>query len=134
MSDTNLKSLVDEISQVFSAQSVIGEPIVQGDKVLIPVLKMGFALGAGRGKGVDGVDEKEGAGVGGGGGLEPIAFIVVHMDVEGKSSVELLSLKSPSRIPEVVERAIETIIDKIEQLNPLEKVEEKENNEEQKSS
>jgi uncharacterized spore protein YtfJ len=124
MSDTNLKSLVEEISQVFSAQSVIGEPIVQGDKVLVPVLKMGFALGAGRGKGVDRGDEKEGAGVGGGGGLEPIAFIVIHMDVEGKASVELLSLKSPSRIPEVIERAIESIIDRIEQLKPLRKDEE----------
>lgn len=129
MSDTNLKALVDEISQVFSAQSVIGEPIVQGDKVLIPVLKMGFALGAGRGKGVDDGDEKEGAGVGGGGGLEPIAFVVVHKDVEGKASVELLSLKSQSRIPEVIERAIEAIIDKIERLKTSEEDEEEVNEE-----
>ncbi|MBD3206193.1 sporulation protein [Candidatus Bathyarchaeota archaeon] len=127
MSETNLETLVEKISTIFSADSAIGGPIVQDDKVIIPVMKMGFALGAGSGKGSSKENEGEGTGAGGGAGIEPLALIVIYKDAEGPEGVEVLPLKSPSKIPEVLERAIEAVAEKIEKIKPLEEVtEEKE--------
>ena len=61
LSETYVKTLVEELSKVISADSVIGEPIVQEDKVLFPVIRVGFGLGSGSGraKGGDGAGEVE---------------------------------------------------------------------------
>ena len=64
MSESYLKTLVEELSSVLSSKSVIGEPIIQEDKVLIPVTKLGFAIGSGSGK--SSRKEVGGEGVGGG--------------------------------------------------------------------
>ena len=64
MSETYVKTLVEELSRVISADSVIGEPIVQEDKVLFPVIRVGFGIGSGSGRAKGG----DGAGEGGGGG------------------------------------------------------------------
>ncbi len=50
MSEVYLRALAEELSNALSSESVIGEPIIQDDKVLIPVTKLGFALGSGSGK------------------------------------------------------------------------------------
>ena len=50
MAESYLKALAEELSSILSSKSVIGEPIIQEDKVLIPVTKLGFAIGSGSGK------------------------------------------------------------------------------------
>jgi uncharacterized spore protein YtfJ len=104
MSESYVKILVEELSKVISIDSVVGEPIVQEDKVLIPVSRIGFGLGAGSGRG----REREGAGEGGGGGggIEPVAVIAVFKGIPGPEGVQVLQLKAPSRIPEVIEKAV----------------------------
>jgi uncharacterized spore protein YtfJ len=104
LSENYVKTLVEELSKVLSAESVLGEPIVQEDKVLIPVIKIGFGLGSGSGKGKGG--ESTGEGGGGGGGIEPVAVIALFKDIPGPEGVEVLQLKAPSRIPEVIEKAV----------------------------
>ena len=108
MSESYMKTLADELSKAISANSVVGEPIVQEDKVLIPVIKMGFVMGTGSGKGSGETGTGEGTGGGGGGGIEPVALIAVYKDISGPDGVEVLPLKSPSRMPEVLEKAMET--------------------------
>ena len=104
LSETYVKTLVEELSKVLSAESVIGEPIAHEDKVLIPVIKIGFGLGSGTGKGKGG--EGTGEGGGGGGGIEPVAVIAVFKGIPGPEGVKVLQLKAPSRMPEVIEKAV----------------------------
>ena len=108
MSESYLKTLAEEISKVISTETVIGEPIIQDDKVLIPVTKLGFAIGSGSGKGTGSQAGGEGEGGGGGGGIEPIAVIVVYKDVPGPEGVQVLPLKAPSKFPEVIEKVMES--------------------------
>ena len=125
MSESYLKALAEELSSVLSSKSVIGEPIIQDDKVLIPVTKLGFAVGSGSGKGTGKESGGEGTGGGGGGGVEPIALIAVYKNIPGPEGVQVLPLKTPSKMPEVIEKAIESFANMQEKKNqPEEKVEE----------
>ena len=108
MSESYIKALVEELSNVISTQSVIGEPMIQEDKVLIPVTKLGFAVGSGSGKSSVEKAGGEGTGGGGGGGVEPIALIVVFKIIPGPEGVQVLPLKTASKMPEVIEKAIES--------------------------
>lgn len=103
MAESYVKTLVDEFSKVLTADSVVGEPIEQEDKVLIPVVKIGIGLGSGSGKGKAG--EGTGEGGGGGGGVEPVAVVAVFKGVPGPEGVKVLQLKAPSRMGEVIEGA-----------------------------
>ncbi len=125
MAESYLKTLAEELSGVLSSKSVIGEPIIQDDKVLIPVTKLGFAVGSGSGKGTGKESGGEGTGGGGGGGVEPIALIAVYKNIPGPEGVQILPLKTPSKMPEVIEKAIESFTKMQEKKNqPEEKVEE----------
>ena len=108
MSESYLKTLAEELSKIISTETVIGEPIVHEDKVLIPVTKLGFALGSGGGKSSGKEMGGEGTGGGGGGGVEPIALIAVFKNIPGPEGVKILPLKAQSRMPEVIEKALES--------------------------
>ena len=125
MSESYLKALAEELSNVISTETVIGEPIIQEDKVLIPVTKLGFAIGSGSGKSSGKEAGGEGTGGGGGGGVEPIALIAVFKNIPGPEGVQILPLKAPSKMPEVIEKAIESFTKMQEKKNqPEEEVEE----------
>ena len=125
MAESYLKALAEELSSVLSSKSVIGEPIIQDDKVLIPVTKLGFAVGSGSGKSSGGEAGGEGIGGGGGGGVEPIALIAVYKNIPGPEGVQILPLKAPSKMPEVIEKAIESFANMQEKKNhPVQEMEE----------
>ena len=42
-----LKSNLEEIEKVLSTKTVVGEPTVIGDTTLIPLISVGFTVGAG---------------------------------------------------------------------------------------
>ncbi len=86
MSVENLiKTLLQEFREIVKTETVVGEPVVVGETVIVPVSKISFGFGAGGGKG----DKSEGGkGTGGGASVEPVAFIVIR---EGKA--QLLPLK-----------------------------------------
>ena len=117
MSESYLKILAEELSNIISTKTVIGEPIIHEDKVLIPVTKLGFALGSGGGKGSSKEAGGEGTGGGGGGGIEPIALIVVFKNIPGPEGVKILPLKAQSKIPEVIEKVVESIANMQEKKN-----------------
>lgn len=116
-----VKTLVDELREMATTKTIIGDPIEIAGKTLIPVISImvGFGAGAGSGTGDMPVTERmktsgmgEGLGVGGGGGVrvEPVAFIVIDKD-----KVEILPTKSAAgainkiidEAPELMDKAME---------------------------
>ena len=113
------------VSNVISTKRVIGDPITQDDKVLIPVTKIGLAIGSGSGKSSGKDSGGEGTGGGGGGGVEPIALIAVFKNISGPEGVQVLPLKAASKMPEVIEKAIESFATLQEKRNqPSQDIEE----------
>lgn len=103
MAEEYVKALVEEFSKVLSTEKVIGEPIVQEDKVLIPVVRIAVGIGSGSGpaKGMEGT----GVGGGGGGGITPVALIAIFKGVPGPEGVKVLPLKT-SQIGEAIAGAM----------------------------
>ena len=78
-----VKTSMEEIRGLLSAEKVVSEPIVIGGNTIIPLVSAGFGFGAGGGTGKGGKSEKEtgegrGEGTGGGGGVKPVALIIVN--------------------------------------------------------
>jgi uncharacterized spore protein YtfJ len=86
-----IKTALEQIQTISKTETIVGEPIIAGDIILIPVsrVSIGFAAGGG------GKDEKFGSGAGTGGGINitPVAFISV---IAGKVQVHSLSGSEPS--------------------------------------
>ena len=78
-----VKTSMEEIRGMLSAERVVGEPIVVGGTTIIPLVSVGFGFGGGGGTGKGGKSEKEtgegrGMGTGGGGGVKPVALIIIN--------------------------------------------------------
>ena len=78
-----VKTSMEEIRGMLSAESVVGEPMVVGGNTIIPVVSVGFGFGVGGGGGKGGRSEKDtgegsGTGTGGGGGVKPVAMIIIN--------------------------------------------------------
>ena len=46
-----IKTLLQEFRQIVRTETVVGEPVVVGETVIVPVSKISFGFGAGGGKG-----------------------------------------------------------------------------------
>ena len=105
-----LKSIVGELKQIASTESIVGEPITIGERTLVPIIRISIGFGAGGGEGSDN-QNRGGFGGGGGGGarIEPAAFIVIEPD-----GISLLPAK-PGTIDALVE-AVPAVIGKIGKL------------------
>ena len=97
--DEILKTVTEEIANMISAKTVIGEHITVEGRTIIPVTKVSFGFGSGGGEGKGkGGDEGFGGGGGGGGVIEPVAFLVVS-----KEDVKVYSVKEKGIISQLVE-------------------------------
>ena len=108
-----VKTSMEEIRGVLSAERVVGEPIVVGGNTIIPLVNAGFGFGAGGGTGKEGRSEKEagegsGGGTGGGGGVKPVALIIVN-----EEGVKVETLKGTvSSLAESVSDLVVKVMDK----------------------
>src|ERR1700756_2760848 len=66
---TLLQSLHENLAGRAQVKSVFGDPVVAGDKTIIPVAKIAYGFGAGAGTGGVGDTRAKGEGGGGGGGV-----------------------------------------------------------------
>ena len=73
-----IKTMMQEFRQIVKTETVIGEPMVVGETVIVPVSKISFGFGAGGNRG------DRGSGTGGGASVEPVAFIVIR---DGKAQL-----------------------------------------------
>jgi uncharacterized spore protein YtfJ len=87
--DAILEKLVEKVGGQATVKAVFGDPIVRGDKTVIPVAKVRWGFGGGSGTGSGPSDASggvsTGSGTGGGGGVtaEPIGYL--EIDEEGAS-------------------------------------------------
>lgn len=122
-----IKSMLDQLRQMATTETVVGKPVTIEDKTILPVIKFSVGFGAGGGEGTGESPAKEGKsqkgggyGQGGGGGIkiDPVAFVTVH---EGK--VMLLPI---TKTGANVERIVEAVPDLVEKIRGIkEKKEEK---------
>ncbi len=81
---TLLQSLHENLASRAQVKSVFGEPIVAGEKTIIPVAKIAYGFGGGTGSG--GLEAKTARGEGGGGGGGVRAFPVGVFEVGPKET------------------------------------------------
>ena len=105
-----LRETASELEKMIASKNVIGTPVEIGDKTVITLSRYGFGFGAGGAH----MNKAGGEGGGAGGGIEPIALIVIHKDVSGPEGIKVLSLRwnpfaqvvetlSESLAPQIVE-------------------------------
>lgn len=97
--DDLLKTITEEIADMVSTKTVIGEHIIVEGKTIIPVTKVSFGFGSGGGEGKKKAGE-EGTGGGGGGGasIQPVAFLVVTPE-----DVQVFSIKGKGALAQLTE-------------------------------
>ena len=108
-----VKTTLEEIEKVLTARTVVGEPITIEDRILIPLISVGFGFGAGGGSGKGEAKQKgegEGGGTGGGAGVKPVAVIII--DKEGvriepiRGGMSTTMEKIAVTIPEMIEKTV----------------------------
>ena len=105
-----LKSNLEEIEKVLNTKTVVGEPTVIGDTTLIPLISVGFTVGAGGGSGTDTQVGAGGGGIGTGGhaGVKPVGMVIIDKSgirVEGiKGGMASAMEKFADTVPQAVER------------------------------
>ncbi|HEY9204327.1 MAG TPA: spore germination protein GerW family protein [Candidatus Methanoperedens sp.] len=109
--EDTLKIITEEIADMISTKTVIGEHITIDGRTIIPVTKVSFGFGSGGGEGKS-KSEDAGSGVGGGGGasIQPIGFLIVTSE-----SVQLLTFKEKGVIEQIV-GAIPEIMEKYKSI------------------
>ncbi len=81
-----IKTTLGEIEKVLGSNTAVGEPITVGKSTIIPLISVGFGFGGGGGTGKANTKQKDqgGEGIAGGGGVgggvKPIAIIIVDKD------------------------------------------------------
>ncbi|HML05636.1 MAG TPA: spore germination protein GerW family protein [Methanobacterium sp.] len=101
VSDT-IKTTVDELLKVLATDNVIGETMEIGDKVIIPITKVGLLFGTGAGMGSMQGQKGSGGGAGGGAGIEPLSVVVVFKNIEGPEGVQILSVAGMGPLSKII--------------------------------
>lgn len=107
-----LKEAAGELSRIFAARNIVGEPLDLGDRVVIPITRFGLGFGAGG----EAVKDSDASGAGGAGGIEPVALLVVHKDVKGPDGVQIFSLKKENPVAQVITALSETVVPQVVDL------------------
>ncbi|MGN1363325.1 MAG: GerW family sporulation protein [Methanobrevibacter sp.] len=84
MTDNSFKTTVEELNKILKTNSVIGEPIETEEKILIPVVKMGFGFGGG--------NNNTSGGAGAAAGIEPVSMVVVSKNSSGSDSIRVIDI------------------------------------------
>ncbi len=105
--DEILKTMLDRLERMVSANTILGAPVDMGEKVVLPVAGFGFGFGVGEGKNREGGGG--GAGGGAGAGITPVAVIIAHRDVRGPDGIQVLSLQKHGAMAEIVGTVAESL-------------------------
>lgn len=107
-----LEALLDKITAIAATKTVVGEPVIVGNRVIVPVVKVTIGVGAGSGEGKQ--KEKEatstsGSGAGAGLSITPVAFMVmddknVHLFGTKPNVLDNLTAKLPDIVSSVLDR------------------------------
>ena len=108
--EDTIETTLNQIQNVMSANSIVGDEITTKDKVIIPISKVTLGFGVGT---VDKESESETniGGAGGGGSIDPIAFLVVSDDVQGPQGVQLVPVTPSNSLDELLGGAAKVLFD-----------------------
>lgn len=112
------KLATDELDSLINANTIMGDAIDAGDKVIIPIASFGFGFGGGMGQGAgksetSGEGNGEAAGAGAGGGVSPVALIILHKNLSGIESVQVISLKKHTAVSEAIATIGENVLPQV---------------------
>lgn len=93
----NMNALFDNLGNLLTSKTVIGEPITVGNTTIIPVVEVSFGLGVGGGSGDD-RKKSGGAASGVGGRLSATAVIVIRGD-----HVQVMQLNRANTVDKLVD-------------------------------
>ena len=106
MADNSFSSVITSLMKgadtMLNAKTVVGEPIIVGDTILVPLVEVSFGIGAGAG-----CQEKKEKGSGGmGGKMSPSAVLVIQ---NGKT--KLVNIKQQDGLTKILDM-VPDLIDK----------------------
>lgn len=110
-----VRTSLGEIEKLLNTKTVVGEPISVEGNTIIPLISIGFGFGAGGVSGkADKVAKGEGTsgGTGGGGGIKPVALIVVNKDGVRVDPIKGATASVLEKMGDAVGKAIERRSDK----------------------
>jgi len=90
-----IRATMDELLGVLSARNIVGEPIELEDKIIVPITKMGMGFGTGQRKEFRS-NETVKFEAGGGGGIIPVAIVVVFKGIPGEDGVKVIPISGRS--------------------------------------
>lgn len=98
--DQTVQSLFQGMDQVISTKTVVGEPQVIGDTIILPLVDVSFGMGAGAFH-----KEKSNNGGGGiGGKLSPSAILVIH-----NGETKLVNVRNQDAVTKVLDMVPEAV-------------------------
>ena len=100
--EDTIETTLSQIQNVMGANSIVGTAITTKDKVIIPISKVALGFGVGTADN-QGDSNTYIGGAGGGGSIDPVAFLVVSNDIEGPAGVQLVSLNSNNPLGDILE-------------------------------
>lgn len=98
--EQTIQSLFHGMDQVISTKTVVGEPQVIGDTIILPLVDVSFGMGAGV------FDKEKGSSGGGGigGKISPSAILIIH-----KGETRLVNVRNQDAITKVLDMVPEAV-------------------------
>lgn len=126
VNENTVKNTVEELKKLIKIDNFIGEPIETQDKVLIPVMRMGFGFASGENtKNTDSTNASGAAA-----GVEPIAMVVVNKNEKGSEGIKVINITKGSELNKAISDLGLIVTDIIKEYIPSNnKTEEDENKE-----
>ena len=92
--DTTVNSLFSGMDHVLSSKTVVGEPQVIGDTIILPLVDISFGMGAGA------FNKEKGSSAGGGigGKMSPSAILVIH-----NGQTKLVNIKNQDGMTKILD-------------------------------
>ena len=112
-----IKTTLGEVQKVLNSKTVVGEPIIIGGTTIVPLLSVGFGIGAG-GASTKAEDKKSGespgsgSGSAGGAGAKPIAVIIIDENGARIESIKGSMASALEKLAEAVPGVIEKVTEK----------------------
>lgn len=94
MPNSNIQSTVEELQKLLDIKNFVGKPIETDDKLLIPVMRVGFGFGTGENI----LGNKESDVLGAGAGAEPVSMVIIPKNNEDVEKIRVVNLTRGSEL------------------------------------